>query len=1461
MKLSANEAIAVVDKLTKLDMKSATSAQELAQALSKVANSARLAKVSQDEILGILSVGIETTQQSGDVIGTAVRSLLARFSNVKASKFGGSGEETEGTLNDTEAVLSKIGIRIRNASGEMRSFMDVLDDVAEKWDTLDDVSRNAISTAMAGTRQKEIFASIIENYDRVKELIGKSANAAGTADEKYTAYMDSMEAATKRLQNAWEGFTQSLEVSPVMKFSTNTIAGLVENIETLLKYGGTLLAALNSAKIVSAFAQGGAVGGFWGLVKEIPIVGDLFKFNDNIKRIADDVATIKNNQVAETKAGIKGEGRFSRFIKGMTGRQDVIDPKTGNSFSIKELKEYRKAFKDDPEAMAELDIFSNILKKRRLANAGIGAATTFLTQAFTNKSVGAGTAGGEVAKFLGLVKGDNEQSLEETDAGKALRVGLSTGVAAAGGAIFGPLGAMLGNVIGEASAGLISAWVHHSELEMKQRVADAKEQLKILGNIQTASEEGNEIMSEKFLDTSGYDKLNKYVDNLIIELNKLNPTVVEDILEAVRETGKTTATTVAKLGDDILNSDSDTRNEIQKALDIALAERQYEELVKTSEEAKEFGGWRNSIFRLFNTGINKAYSIGETQDIIDKYADVEVDYTNAGTQALVRKFQIKGGTITEKIENAQELYRIFSSNSEYQEKYSTFISDLQKYVDSLNEIAEMNKQIRESQIQIAYLKSGISDLTDQELSELTMDGVVYRIVDSLEKMDIAVRDTSGEIKSEYLTQIKSMIKANSDLAVLTKADTKTIGELNSAWDGFIKTFGEGAGIYEEAVEALRRGKFQEFLEEHKIEGDAEALEKLVYAANPERIEQFASAWSMTTDAAKRLAEEMPNLTTALGLMTTTEIADRMSKIATIFSDLSEDGKLTVENFNSILKNYPEYIGQLDDYEALIGALGKTLTEESLVAYENALFGNLMSDEGYYKKFKEQLPEELSRLLTGTDAKNLTDVLNLAQTNEDFAALNNELAEFLNKTYELEIDNPLRDLAIEVKEGLLDKQISNLNEQKDALSKINDERKKELEYIKAKIALEDARKEKKRVYVQGVGWTYVADDTAISEAKEKVDSLDIERQQNSIQLQIDSLEQQKEILDAIKNNEQLEKIEEALGKNGISTSVEDIATMMSAIKFNPATGKLEMFSEKLDKDRENALTKVGETYDEYQKYVKNFDKENFSSLPIKQQREMRDEINRLYENYTEAYSEAVKIGANVSGYSTNGKVKEDELADYQPESLDIHNIGRGIFDWGNDDIWTKIDGKRYKLETTNNADIIAYDQSELTAAHGGVPLRGDFLSYKGKYYVYNGNSWEAVLRDRLDGASFYDYMTDQGFAKGTLSTEGGQSLINELGTEAIITPNGTVTALPSKTGIVPADITKNLWSLGEIAPTLVASLKSLTQKPISGNVGNTTYEEGQYFDHFVMNVYPTKDYDMDKLLREARAKANLTKHNN
>lgn len=1461
----------------------AVSAGGISEAISKASVSAREAGMSIDELIASVSVIGETTQQSMDSVGNAMKTLLARYGNVKAGVFTSMGLNDDGdtseNINDIEKVLSKLGIRMRSSATEIRSITDVLDEVAEKWDTLDDVSRGALGTAFAGTRQREQFNILMSQWDRVKELTEESANAAGTADEKYTAYMDSMEAATKRLQNAWEGFAQSLEVSPVMKFLTNTTAGLVENLETLLKYGGTLLAALNSAKIVSAFAQGGAVGGFWGLIKELPIVGDLFKFNDNVKRIADDVATIKNNQVTETKAGVKGEGRFSRFIKSMTGKQDFVDPETGKTMSYKDVKEYklfRGALEDiDPEK----EKFVKFLSKRRGANAGIGAATTFLTQVFTNKNIGAQSGGVSGLLSKAILGSDNEQLVEETVGDTAMRVGLSTGFAALGGAWLGPLGAMLGNVVGEGFAGMFSTWFHRDELEMKQRVADAKENLKALNTINTSVLDNSSLMEKKFLDSSDITSLSKYVDELSEKLRDLSGDSLQRFLKSLNTASGQVFETVSDLSNYILNADSKERREIQREIQRGIAQENLDQLIASQEEERS----KNTGVISAALKLSSPYSLSGSKSSVLQNKDIEnienyASFLNKETKFISGvgnvifsdTLQMKGNTANELLKNAKEIQKIFDDINMSRLSRADRGSlergkkDIDDYIKALREAItsqdKLDAEVMQSRVQIAFLNSNLHDLTQSELQGLTIDGVAGKVIKSLEQMGVAVRDASGKVKDDYLTQIELAIKKDKDLYSQLQVDTKSIGELMEIRNKFIEQFGDN---YDEVREKFDSG-------DEEFKDITEDVERLVYSANPERIKQFALAWNIATTEVEAFAKKFPNLNAATGLMSLDEIKDKYTKIAEIFNDISKDKTLSIENLQNILENYPEYLGKIGDYEKLMGALISSIGEESAEAYKNALFSNIMTSEAYFEEFKKDLSDSDILKIERAGAKSFEDIYTLSQNNKSLEEIVDALDKYLEKVIEVEDQGPLKDFISDIKIGLLDEEINNLNEQKEALSKINDERKKELEYIKAKIALEDARKEKKRVYVQGVGWTYVADDTAISEAKEKVDSLDIERQQEGLQYQIDSLEQQKEILDAIKNNEDLKKIAEALGANGISTDTEDIVNMLASSLKIDLGDRTKSFKQAVKERNVGLAEAVDEADKKYSALVQDFQR-NFGNLSDAERKNKKDEINLAYEKYKEAYEEASSFGIDLSEQSENGKIKSNVTED--PKYTTTKSAVLQELATKTDAGWSiTYGGRTYVLKAKEDLserfgmkDGQAIMHSSLNRVDPNAKI-GDVVYYNGNLFVRtrdggwgslytkdSDNGTAAALGEAIAGSN--------SFAKGTLSTEGGQSLINELGTEAIITPNGTVTALPSKTGIVPADITKNLWSLGEIAPTLVASLKSLTQKPISGNVGNTTYEEGQYFDHFVMNVYPTKDYDMDKLLREARAKANLTKHNN
>ena len=146
-KMEASEAIKIVDKLTKVDMKAAVSSGDIAEGLSRVANTAQLAGLSIDETIGMISTIGEVTQRDLGSVGDALRTMLSRYGNVKAGVFAQMGlsddGETTENINDIEKVLKKLGISIRSSSMQMRDISDVLDELSQKWYTLDSVTKNA----------------------------------------------------------------------------------------------------------------------------------------------------------------------------------------------------------------------------------------------------------------------------------------------------------------------------------------------------------------------------------------------------------------------------------------------------------------------------------------------------------------------------------------------------------------------------------------------------------------------------------------------------------------------------------------------------------------------------------------------------------------------------------------------------------------------------------------------------------------------------------------------------------------------------------------------------------------------------------------------------------------------------------------------------------------------------------------------------------------------------------------------------------------------------------------------------------------------------------------------------------------------------------------------------------------------------------------------------------------------
>lgn len=226
--LAADQASRVNDILTSIDLESASGADSIGTALMKVASQANNAGVSLEKTSAIIATIKDVTQDSDESIGTAMKSILSRMNQIRAGKFVDA--ETGESLNDTEKVLKKIGVSMRDNTGMFRDSEGVLDDIAKKWKTLDSNSQKAVATATAGTYQYNKFIAAMDNWDKVEKLTNVAYNSEGTAQKKFQDnYLNSLEAKTNQLKSSLEGLSTSL-------ISDDMYAGFLDGSKAIVDF-------------------------------------------------------------------------------------------------------------------------------------------------------------------------------------------------------------------------------------------------------------------------------------------------------------------------------------------------------------------------------------------------------------------------------------------------------------------------------------------------------------------------------------------------------------------------------------------------------------------------------------------------------------------------------------------------------------------------------------------------------------------------------------------------------------------------------------------------------------------------------------------------------------------------------------------------------------------------------------------------------------------------------------------------------------------------------------------------------------------------------------------------------------------------------------------------------------------------------------------------------------------------
>lgn len=1586
-KLEASDAMDIVDKLTALDVEAATTAGDIAEGLAQFANLATLNGVDIDQASAYVATIADITQQSGNSVGNAMKTIMSRYGNVKASAYdtinlNNATDTSSDDLNDVEKILTKLGISMRDTNLEFKDFDEILDEIAGKWSTLDTVSKRAIANAFAGTRQQEAFLSLLENYDTYQDFVKTSQNSEGTAETKYQSYQESYEATKNSFTAAIEDLANNSAIIHTLEDLTKAGQWLVERIDKVAKYLPMLITQFNSIRGLwgRGVVQRGAevFSKVWkGKSPDAGIQAGIertwgFKFRSSAQKLAD-----ARKGVSEYESARKGVEEYEKTLADVEGDRSLFTKEENEAYekNLKYLEENAEAYKKNQK----------IVEKSNSAQIKQTEAINTNTTATKQDSVAENVETQENVKAAASEKA--ETAANQQAAGSS---GSNTGGFNKTGAILAGLNMAASGITNAVTSYATQATTHKNS--KGEEVESSEEAQKVGASVSAVinSASGIPIIGGivSFAATKVGEKIAASIDkerdeaNILAEeaSNKLSAlSGIESDLETIGEDVSSIASqeAVSELMNTLYSKDGEeARKELAKYLGGESAlyttlieikngnEESFKKLQAAQLEAKKAQVVNQYASQMYknNEAVNDAYNdwqgySGYTPGVIEKSIEVGtrglegsiatgtlVGVAGAGlgslagalgASALAGLIPVAGWIVGAGIALTGVATSIRAAV-----KYAEVKAEEERAANA----AESEFLSKSTSEKITQLNSEL--LKAQAASDSEAVGKINTLISALETQNALVAKIQDEIND--ITFEQGLLYASTGtgsekqyLSDMTTAQLKNLGI-----DEILTIFAQGL---EQAGGLIGEYVWADDAKTQLSDAGYDLLKKKLYNLDDEEINSVLSGSSRTLSEVLSMKDEtkeknalLSNFATALGvpksdleslrdlfgsityaeaIMSTSDLSDRIDGYDSLINSITNGAGNVSGWMQTIISDYPELIAYMGDTPTLFTKITEKLKALNQV-YLSSAFSEVLQNTGTYDETKasfyevlndDSIKATLDAYGGSTGVTSYADIWSYIQTqiqeDESLTEAGQKVYDALKDTFKAygisvtadKLSSQFKSV-ISYQNSLLDDQINNLTEQKEALQNINSQREYENKLIEAKLKLENASKEKKRVYRAGVGWVYEADQASIKEAQENLESVKTEKTISSLDSQITELQAQKEELNNIYteiNNANLKANFEALlaaedgNASSMDTLIDWIKKGVAGVTKTGADAAEDEMKTAIE-NKQNAWTAMQKAWDNLQDILQDTDATDTGKYNTALQNYISKATAAKSAGVTDAQMSTLGgttiLGKNMSaadvlakGYENLKSTKrialtlEDSSGSYtgsvgfEAFSSDkaMKNIfsqlmkGKGTIWNGNKKVvWENGDaGYQYGLSSdmTSLEDYIAalkgrgnIDTSEFVFSNGESGSGNEAVYYS------NGAFYKVQSTNSSDGKMY------EGLAKaamGSLGLRGGLSLINELGTEAIITPSGTVTALPSATGVVPADITRNLWELGEVAPALLKTMQAtITPDTIGDSIlSSLMSDESTNINTINMNVNADSTFDANKFINSVKSRVALTRN--
>lgn len=255
--LLASDAEDVVDKIDAVANTQPVTANDLGEILTRSSAAMSAANNTLEETIA-LGTAANSVIQDADSVGTMMKSL-SMYLRAAKTEADAAGESTEGMADSVSKLRTELksltGVDIMLDSKNFKSTYQIMKELSQVWGSLSDVTQANVTEMIAGKRNANGVAAILNNFDIAESTMESAANSANVAWEENEKYLDSIQGRLAQLDASFQVLSTDVLSSDLVKSGVSFLTSIVKFLDKIINLTGALPAGLGIAAFATQLGE------------------------------------------------------------------------------------------------------------------------------------------------------------------------------------------------------------------------------------------------------------------------------------------------------------------------------------------------------------------------------------------------------------------------------------------------------------------------------------------------------------------------------------------------------------------------------------------------------------------------------------------------------------------------------------------------------------------------------------------------------------------------------------------------------------------------------------------------------------------------------------------------------------------------------------------------------------------------------------------------------------------------------------------------------------------------------------------------------------------------------------------------------------------------------------------------------------------------------------------------------